>query len=249
MENKINTRKLEFKKNLSDLKINKDLNQLKKLILKINSLQKNYIKINKNNDYDLYSHIIPYENTIQNIYNINYYLNASIIEFENIRFIAAMYPKQKYYQRFLDFIGKSKISVIVSFHVEDSDFLDFYKFNKKCDENGIYEIREYIFGNKILYRIIMNTWKDMDVPDYNEFSMFYKVFLDIISKFQKCEVLVHCKAGVGRTGTFILYHMLKKCKNVELSDILDGFLHLRAHRPYMVYNEAQLEFIINNFLK
>ena len=57
-------------------------------------------------------------------------------------------------------------------------------------------------------------WPDFDAPTNTEsFVGLVKEFRKKIAQLRKsqCTVLVHCSAGVGRTGTFIaLYRLMKQ---------------------------------------
>ena len=64
---------------------------------------------------------------------------------------------------------------------------------------------------KEVMQMHFTEWKDKDVPDIQDgkvFSYFIEVF-ERIDKFKGDNpVVVHCSAGVGRTGTFISMYYL-----------------------------------------
>lgn len=57
-------------------------------------------------------------------------------------------------------------------------------------------------------------------------------------------ILVHCAAGIGRTGVFItLYHLMQRAKREDHKiDLFDLIAYLRWQRPYMVAANAQYKF-------
>ncbi|KAH8858371.1 Receptor-type tyrosine-protein phosphatase beta [Schistosoma japonicum] len=93
-------------------------------------------------------------------------------------------------------------------------------------------------SSKYILQLHMTTWPDFGVPKMNEFQTFIRDYREL-----KCNeihrytpTLVHCTAGVGRTGTFIVADLLQNYKesNCIYYDIPGVILQMRRCRPLMV---------------
>ncbi|KAG9480696.1 hypothetical protein GDO78_012253 [Eleutherodactylus coqui] len=88
------------------------------------------------------------------------------------------------------------------------------------------------------------AWPDHGVPEYPT------PFLAFLRRVKTCNppdagpIVVHCSAGVGRTGCFIVIDaMLERIKHEKTVDIYGHVTLMRSQRNYMVQTEDQYSFI------
>ena len=202
------------------------------------------------------------------------YINASMIPgyYTKECFIAAQGPKENTMQDFWQMIVENKIvNVVMVTNLVESG-------RRKCEAYfplkigkkiiiGPYEInldKEEIRTGYTTRKMSIDhmgkitqvkhfhftAWPDHDVPTlYDELLLF-------VSKVQeghiktKAPILVHCSAGVGRTGTFItLYNLLTAIQQHKPINIYSTVNAMREHRPQMVQAFTQYKFIYLSVLE
>lgn len=78
------------------------------------------------------------------------------------------------------------------------------KNKKKYDEKeNECESENIINKDRIITMLHYRAWPDHGVPsDYNSFNNFYNHYCHLKAKINQFPILVHCSAGIGRTGVF-----------------------------------------------
>jgi len=202
------------------------------------------------------------------------YVNASPISFKNTTqtFIATQAPLHNSFQNFWRMILEKKVSVIVMLTALDEGIIKRKKADKywpdkykpvKDLKNGI--ILEYLSisyqGTYTHRKIRINEsdgtstevsqlqtvkWADLTAPDST------KIMMDMVHKAKELNsspedpILVHCSAGVGRTGTFIAvfklvddYHDKRK----RFLNVYKTVMKMRKQRMKMVQKPEQYSYI------
>ncbi|XP_055908699.1 tyrosine-protein phosphatase Lar isoform X5 [Eupeodes corollae] len=88
------------------------------------------------------------------------------------------------------------------------------------------------------------AWPDHGVPDHPAPFLQFLRRCRSLTPPDSGPVVVHCSAGVGRTGCYIVIDsMLERMKHEKIIDIYGHVTCLRAQRNYMVQTEDQYIFI------
>lgn len=107
--------------------------------------------------------------------------------------------------------------------------------------------------SKIVWHFLFAGWADYSKPEGDDRDALLQLIRLSGSKCSPASPrIVHCSAGVGRTGTFIaLDHLLLELESEQLLQVHDEAAdpvfetvnQMREQRMMMVYNEMQLQFI------
>ncbi|XP_037351543.1 receptor-type tyrosine-protein phosphatase V-like isoform X2 [Talpa occidentalis] len=90
------------------------------------------------------------------------------------------------------------------------------------------------------------TWPDHSIPEAPGSLL---AFLELVHEQAHATqgpgpILVHCSAGVGRTGTFVaLSRLLQQLEAEQMVDVFNAVYVLRLHRPLMIQTPSQYIFL------
>jgi protein tyrosine phosphatase len=136
-------------------------------------------------------------------------------------------------------------------------------------ENDLYrESMITIFSkrtNKIIYQLrhfFIFSWIDRSVISQGKQKLLFKLLSQMnkgLDRDPRSPILVHCSAGIGRTGTLISIYQIfsefmkaKKNNKKFVFSVYDTILRLRHMRQFMVQTQGQYVFIyqfIHSFFK
>lgn len=182
-----------------------------------------------------YPNILPYDHNVRGESDGSNYVNASIIELRNKRYISTQEPLEKTISDFFNLIIQENVQTIVCLVncVKESKNEQTKKSVRYWEaqpdalklKNG-YEIslaetqkdycdqqiaeRTFIISRdgleiRRVTQLHYMNWPDFGAPDDEIFEDFFK---RVLEKHHEGPLLCHCSAGVGRTGTFIAIHSL-----------------------------------------
>ncbi|KAM9130310.1 receptor-type tyrosine-protein phosphatase F [Pangshura tecta] len=94
------------------------------------------------------------------------------------------------------------------------------------------------------------AWPDHGVPEYPTPILAFLRRVKACNPLDAGPMVVHCSAGVGRTGCFIVIDaMLERMKHEKTVDIYGHVTCMRSQRNYMVQTEDQYIFIHESLLE
>ncbi|XP_015179921.1 PREDICTED: tyrosine-protein phosphatase 10D isoform X2 [Polistes dominula] len=221
-----------------------------------------------------YSDILPYDfsrvklEVIDNDPNTDY-INASFIKGYSgeDEYIACQGPKEDTTYDFWRMIDQYEINIIVMLtQLVEKDKVKCHQYYPTIRETFGYEnitirctseldFRTYTQRTLILQKenkkktithFHFKDWPDHDVPeDFDSMINFCQILRRNIGT-NKGLVVVHCSAGIGRTGTLIAIDiLLQYLRDNRKLDVFGTVYRLRHHRINMVQRESQYTYIYN----
>ena len=197
------------------------------------------------------------------------YINASFIPGFHISdtFIAAQAPKPNTVEDFWELILEQRVSTIVMLtrlvelgkekcmgywpeSVGTSEMYGYATVALQKEEHFTgYSVRNLVLSTGDNRKIKVTqfhytAWPDHDVPQLYNNLMDFTLSVKQHRKKERVPLLVHCSAGVGRSGTFIsLYNLLEAVSSGDPISIYRIVSEMREHRPQMVQTFNQYKFI------
>ena len=196
------------------------------------------------------------------------YINASYIPgvYTNQNFISAQGPMQNTIEDFWRLVVENKVENIVMLtNIIEGNRKKcemYFPLDSKHPETFgsfvIHLVKAEVFPGYIT-RVIkikkgrsnfqinhyhFTAWPDHDVPSvFEEFLSFVRKTHESL-KLTQSSILVHCSAGVGRSGTYItLYNIMAAIERSKPISIYKIVHQMREHRPQMVQTFRQYKFI------
>lgn len=199
------------------------------------------------------------------------YINANYIHGfnSNNMYIAAQGPVPNAFNAFWQMIAEQNIEIIVMVtnEVEDGklkchrywpdhmntsiDFGDVnvsqsldnpeILFESHIQRNFVVKYREQEWT---VVQYAYTQWPDHGAPETTEEMLRFRALIKERSRHVEAPLLIHCSAGVGRTGTYIgLDRYLDSCANLKYQSIIEIVKDMRESRNYMVQAQAQYNYL------
>lgn len=102
---------------------------------------------------------------------------------------------------------------------------------------------------RIITQLHYENWPDLRIPNFDLFQDYLN-FVDEYSKGSQAPILVHCSAGIGRSGTFVASHSLRKelFSGSKDINIPQRVYDIRIQRRRAVSTLKQFQFIYKTLL-
>lgn len=223
----------------------------------------------RNRERNRYNNVLPWDKTrvklkVENEGD-NDYINASWINLLGKNYVASQAPINSTIPHFWDMILQNNIHVVVMLTEVDHGCTKYWDDDEKLrldnDTRVVecisheqidhhYSLRKFLINDSyVVYHFHFNTWIDFGSPDPSaSLTSFVHAVNEKNDEFNDglCPILVHCSAGIGRTGTYLAIDSIlskgqEENQNPDL--IFDLVSQMRKQRAGMVQRLEQYIYI------
>lgn len=214
-----------------------------------------------------YSNVLTIDKTRVKLQNlINDYINANYIDDEHNKFIATQAPLPHTIRDFWKMVwDQNSLCILMLCELSEKNVNKYWSStplilgynedetldNKKISikvviikeealENWVLRVFDLIYNGEVrkVHHLQYTKWEDGNEPVRPE---HINLLIDKTAEYsQGGTCIVHCSAGIGRTGTFFACSILKSGINKNIFEII---IQLRKQRCNMVQTEKQYKFI------
>lgn len=104
--------------------------------------------------------------------------------------------------------------------------------------------------SKYIKQFHYTTWPDHGVPRFGHSLLLFRQKIRAYDPLETGTLVIHCSAGVGRTGTYISVDtQLEMAKSEGLIDVFNFVHHMRSQRVNMVQTLEQYVFVYDCLLE
>ncbi|NXE39683.1 PTPRE phosphatase, partial [Ptilorrhoa leucosticta] len=130
--------------------------------------------------------------------------------------------------------------------VEDCIVLVDYTIRKFC----VHSLHEGCKAPRLVTQLHFTSWPDFGVPFTPIGMLKFLKKVKTLNPAHAGPIVVHCSAGVGRTGTFIVIDAIIDMMHAEQKvDVFEFVSRIRNQRPQMVQTDMQYSFIYQALLE